>query len=466
VDVLLHAAGLEISRSLPDKEPGEYNLVFDVKTEGWFNLMHAAGELPIGAVVAFSSVAGRFGNAGQTDYSAANDLLCKLVSNLRRTRPTVRGIAIDWTAWGGIGMATRGSIPKIMELAGVEMLDPQVGIPWIRRELLSAGRAGEVVVAGELGMLASAPQAAGGLVPDIVAQAGPMIGAVELREDGLVVRTTLDPKQQPFLNDHRIDGTAVLPGVMGIEAFAEVARLLAPDGWHVVSVEDVDFLAPVKFYRDEPRELTIRAAAVRDNHDVIVRCTLEAERTLAGATEPQRTTHFSGAVVLSRTPIAVERAAAITEPSATVGSDRVYELYFHGPAYQVVDSAWRDHVANVARFAGGLPPNHIGGGTTVVLPRLVELCFQTAGLLEAAEYGRLALPQHVDCLRLVAEPSDGALFATATFDGDGFDCVVQDAAGKVVLAVDGYRTVAIPATVPETVRRGLTSSGRPEMSPA
>ena len=39
--------------------------------------------------MAFSSMAGRFGNGGQTDYSAANDLLCKLLSSLRRTRPEV-----------------------------------------------------------------------------------------------------------------------------------------------------------------------------------------------------------------------------------------------------------------------------------------------------------------------------------------------------------------------------------------
>jgi NAD(P)-dependent dehydrogenase (short-subunit alcohol dehydrogenase family) len=86
---------LEISRSLADKEPQEFDLVFDVKTEGFFNILHAARDLPIGAIVAFSSVAGRFGNAGQTDYSAANDLLCKLTSHLRRTRPDTRAIAID-----------------------------------------------------------------------------------------------------------------------------------------------------------------------------------------------------------------------------------------------------------------------------------------------------------------------------------------------------------------------------------
>ena len=44
--------------------------------------------MPIGATVAFSSVAGRFGNSGQTDYSAANDLLCKITSSMRAGGPT------------------------------------------------------------------------------------------------------------------------------------------------------------------------------------------------------------------------------------------------------------------------------------------------------------------------------------------------------------------------------------------
>ena len=78
IDVLLHAAGIERSHFLPDKDPREFDLVFDVKSDGWFNLLHAIGDMPLGATVAFSSIAGRFGNAGQTDYSAANDLLCKI----------------------------------------------------------------------------------------------------------------------------------------------------------------------------------------------------------------------------------------------------------------------------------------------------------------------------------------------------------------------------------------------------
>src|SRR6185437_5065185 len=58
IDVLLHAAGLERSHFLPDKDAREFDLIFDVKSDGWFNLLHALGEMPLGATVAFSSIAG------------------------------------------------------------------------------------------------------------------------------------------------------------------------------------------------------------------------------------------------------------------------------------------------------------------------------------------------------------------------------------------------------------------------
>ena len=65
IDVLLHAAGIERSHFLPDKDPREFDLVFDVKSDGWFNLLHAIGDMPLGATVAFSSIAGRFGNGAR-----------------------------------------------------------------------------------------------------------------------------------------------------------------------------------------------------------------------------------------------------------------------------------------------------------------------------------------------------------------------------------------------------------------
>jgi hypothetical protein len=127
--------------------------VFDVKADGFFNLLRACADMPLGATVAFGSVAGRFGNAGQADYSAANALLASLSAHLRAVRPETRAIAIDWTAWADIGMATRGSIPALMQQAGIETLPPQVGIPTVRRELVQGHTPGEVVVAGGLGAM-------------------------------------------------------------------------------------------------------------------------------------------------------------------------------------------------------------------------------------------------------------------------------------------------------------------------
>ncbi len=434
-------------------------------------MLDAAGDLPIGSTVVFSSVAGRFGNAGQTDYSAANDLLCKITSSLRRTRPDTRAIAIDWTAWGGIGMATRGSIPKIMEMAGVEMLPPEAGVAWIRRELTAHAFRGEVVVAGELGRMAEGYHPTGGLdVATLGTGGATLVGdVVEANPlDGLVVRTTLDPTAQPFLNDHRIDGTPVLPGVMGMEAFAEVARLLVPSRY-VVAVEDVDFLTPVKFYRNEPRTLTITARTQRDGADLLAYCRLEAERQLPGNDVPQRTVHFTGTVRLSTQRPEPDEAAAAGETAGRKAADTpviapadVYRLYFHGPAYQVVGEAWRDNGAAAGRLAGHLPADHEPSGSALVLgPRLEELCFQVAGLWEAGHEGRLALPAHVDRLRLLGEVATGetedvvAVARPVPGEPGVFDCRVIDPAGKVLLRLDGYRTVPMPGPLADEVRAPL-----------
>ena len=466
IDLLVHAAGVEVSRALPDKEAPEFDLVHDVKVDGWFNVVNAAGDTPIGAAAVFSSVAGRFGNAGQTDYSAANDLLCKVISSFRRTRPDTRGIAIDWTAWGGIGMATRGSIPKIMEMAGVEMLPPEAGVAWLRRELMSHRFRGEVVVAGELGRMAEGYHATGGLDLDAVdTQAGMLVGQVVEASllDGLVVRTTLDPTEQPFLDDHRIDGTPVLPGVMGMEAFAEVARLLVPQ-WQVVAVEDVDFLTPVKFYRDEPRTVTITAALRPDGADLVADCRLEAERQLPGSDSPQRTVHFTGRVRLAMHSLAGEETGPVarTEGAPALSPPDVYRLYFHGPAYQVVGEAWRDDGGAAGRFAEHLPEDRApASAPTVLRPRLEELCFQVAGLWEAGHEGRLALPAHVDRLSLLPELAleqpDGAVAVAHPVAGKPgvFDCEVLDPTGHVVLRLEGYGTVPLPGGLADEVRAPL-----------
>ncbi|MBI4747742.1 MAG: SDR family NAD(P)-dependent oxidoreductase [Acidobacteria bacterium] len=461
IDVLLHAAGLEISRFLKDKEPREFDLVFDVKCDGWFNLLRSIGQMPLGATVVFSSIAGRFGNGGQTDYSSANDLLCKTTSSFRTTRPNTRGIATDWTAWSSIGMASRGSIPKMMELAGIDMLAPEAGIPFIRRELISGSRRDEIVVAERLGLLMDEFDATGGLDVEAINQqlaehreagnVGPMIGNVTGfgLHTGLTIETTLDPKEQPFLFDHQIEGTPVLPGVMGMESFAELAAVLFPDR-SVASVENVDFLAPFKFYRHEPRTIKLVAKFQTDGEDILAFCRLIGTRTLPNQPTPQETVHFTGTVRLTRQPLPEDLEQPATEAEATVNAEDIYRIYFHGPAYQVLEKIWKWEDCVAGQFAAELIENHRPMELeTQLTPRLIELCFQTAGIWEIGETGHMGLPLHVDrVLKLrTGENVSGRQVAIIRRDteNNGFDGVVCDGEGNVFLYLQGYRTVEFTA---------------------
>jgi NAD(P)-dependent dehydrogenase (short-subunit alcohol dehydrogenase family) len=455
VDLLLHAGGLEISRLLPDKERREYDLVFDVKADGWFNLLNGLGDTPIASTVVFSSVAGRFGNNGQTDYSAANDLLCKYTAHQRSTGSETLGVAIDWTAWGDIGMATRGSIPTVMKAVGIDMLPAIAGIPIVRREVTGRATGGELVIGQRLGILLDEFHPTGGLAPDVLADElgrSVMTDAVSSFGifNGLTVSVDLDPTEQPFLFDHQIDGTPVLPGVMGVEAFAAAARIAFPDR-AVLAVENVDFQAPFKFYRNDPRTITVQVTYGLDGDDIIGHCRLIGVRKLANQDEAQVTVHFTGQVRLAIDEPLLEGGKVPAVADTTVDADAIYTIYFHGPAYRVMDRGWIGDESVAGAMNPELPPNHVPDDAPLVTqPRLTELAFQTAGVWEIGTTGRMALPMHIDRVSYATngDPS-GRLHAVVTPADAGFDAKVVDEAGTAFMSMRGYRTVVMPAPVNE-----------------
>ena len=463
IDALIHAAGVEISRLLPEKDPQQFDLVFDVKAGGFFNLLKAARGLPIGATVVFSSVAGRFGNRGQADYSAANDLLCKITSSMPAWRPETRAIAIDWTAWADIGMATRGSIPKVMQMAGIEMLPPEIGIPTLRRELCySPG--GEVVVAGALGLLTEEWDETGGLDPLKAADRLAlqphhlMVGQVKAARlySGWEVETVLDPRLQPFLHDHAMDGTPLLPGVMGIEAFAELASLVAP-GYQVAALENVAFLRPFKFYQMQPQTLYLEVVChPQADGQLLAHTILKSRRELPvkNGPVPQELVHFTADVRLSRSalkPPQPEPLPDVCEP-VRIGRDELYSIYFHGPAYRVLDEVEVCDRQALGRLAAGLPPDtDPEGAAGLMAPRLVELALQTAGAWEIKNKDRLALPAAIGSVTVYAPTIDSsngsskklAALVQVEQGGESFKAQVVDEDGNVYVQIADYRTVPL-----------------------
>ena len=104
-------------------------------------------------------------------------------------------------------------------------------------------------------------------------------------------------------------------------------------------------------------------------------------------------------------------------------------------------------------MAKGLPDNHHPSDLpTLMAPRLIELCFQTAGVWEMGVQGRMGLPQHIDRVSLLArdpERAESRLYAVVTPNprNGSFDAEVVDAKGNRYLQLGGYRTVEIPNAV-------------------
>jgi malonyl CoA-acyl carrier protein transacylase len=470
IDVFLHAAGMERSRKLEMKPIEEFRLVVSVKAVGFFNLfkaMETRDMLPRG-VVFFSSVAGRFGNSGQTDYAAANDLLCKITSAIRNQYPGIKAIAIDWSAWGGVGMATRGNIPTLMKMAGIDLVPPEQAAPMVQAELLAS--TGEAIIAGSLGTLLEARCPHGGLnliKADSALRTGQPVHSMlsdvsdfDLNR-GLTLEAELDPKTQPYLYDHSMNGIPVLPGVMGIEGFSVAAKHIGSvlasnkDGLDVGRLEDIHFLAAFKFYRKEPRRVTWRARAMREQDGLVVYVTLESSRLMKTGAE-KHMQHFSGKVHLKlHEPEVQETSTNIPNWNAsyTVQAEDIYHLYFHGPAFQVLEGVQRSGENVLGKLNKKLPAFTNGEHALLSTPTLVELCFQTAGIWEIGKTGIMALPRSIESLTLYHQNVNGAAIYAEVKpfrSGNGelhFDARVVDSQGRLYLELKEYRTTPLPVTV-------------------
>lgn len=467
VDIFIHAAGIEKSRTLARKSEEEFRQVLEVKVIGFINLFSeliAQGN-SLEAVQVFTSVAGRFGNPGQTDYAAANDLLCRWMPILEKEYPETKFQALDWSAWAEVGMATRGFIPRAMVQAGIEMLPTAIAAPQVWHEL-TRGDSGEVVLAGKLGALEAQMDSSGGmdiLKANEALRAGDPIHTMfsELTglnlSDGTHLEADLDPKNEAFLHDHELNGVPILPGVMGIEGFTVAARHIASvlgtegPGFNVSQLRQIRFEKPLKFYREEPRHITWKAQVVQREGEMVADVKLSSilQNPLGDA---QISEHFSGQVVLEPTEILLPDSwQSIPEwrSDSYLSKEDIYKVYFHGPAFQVLAGVQR----NDEYVLGKLQPDFTEGSNQLMQlsshPMLIELCFQTAGVYEIGAKGKMCLPHSVGALRIYPNQVNGRnVYAfvkprTILDDEQVFDAWVVDEDGKVYLEIKDYRTVQL-----------------------
>ncbi|MGE0194332.1 MAG: SDR family NAD(P)-dependent oxidoreductase [Methylocystis sp.] len=153
IDGVLHGAGVIDDRMMREKTPQSFDMVFETKVIPAIVLAEKLRPETLKFLVFFSSIAGRFGNAGQSDYSAANEVVNKLADGLSHKWPHVHAVAINWGPWDG-GMVN----DDLRKLYASKQIYPIAVDQGQRRclEELERGNTGapEIVVAASLEQIA------------------------------------------------------------------------------------------------------------------------------------------------------------------------------------------------------------------------------------------------------------------------------------------------------------------------
>ena len=429
---IVHGAGLEESKLVADKEWSTFDLIVRVKVDGWKSLYSVAGD-SLRFACAFTSVAGRFGNGGQTDYAAANSILDAEMARLTATGDC-RAVAIGWTGWRDVGMATRGSIEAVFESAGIETLSVEDGVEIFVGEALAGGKR-RVLGCGSLGLMDrydSFREAPLKLPAEMAASIAdprrfPLIDKLVSLDEGksLVSQCTLSVQDHPFLVDHAIDGVPYHPGVMAMEMFAENSLLLMP-GHCIAGFEEVSFGLPVKIMKGA---MTVRVEAnlEKTNGDLSwVNCRLVSDLVNSKGEifgEPRLHHQAKVRLVASSDDLStflqseIEALPAIGTPAdgeLMHHSSFIYLRYFHGPRFQSHGGVLRgveNGVDGIALMRHQLPATDQfaleSEGEEVLLdalPMLIEAGFQNAGLAAMESEGFSSLPIGIEWSTMLRVP--------------------------------------------------------------
>jgi NAD(P)-dependent dehydrogenase (short-subunit alcohol dehydrogenase family) len=253
LDGVIHGAGVIEDKLIEDKTPDSFDRVFDTKVDGAFILARLLQADSLRFLALFSSVAGPFGNRGQCDYAAANEVLNKLAIHLDKSWPG-RVVSINWGPWAKTGMVSP-ELQRQFAQRGLQLISIAAGRRIFDREL-RWGRKGEaeVIVASGVGGTPEVDRSTPARIAFPLLQ---QATRSTVSGNGVEVVRTLEPSHDIYLRDHQLDGKPVLPLAMAMEMMAEVVQHGWP-GLEVVGLRDLQVFRGVIL---EDSSKTIRLVA-------------------------------------------------------------------------------------------------------------------------------------------------------------------------------------------------------------
>jgi NAD(P)-dependent dehydrogenase (short-subunit alcohol dehydrogenase family)/acyl carrier protein len=386
IDALVHGAGVIEDRLILDKDPASFDRVVQTKVHPLLTLSRLLEPERLKLVMLFSSVSGFFGNPGQVDYSAANEVLNRMARRLKNVWPG-KVVALNWGPWDGAGMVTPEVARQFAE-RGVPLVTVPAGRHAIAHELLHpAGRDVRVLV-GPGPWVVEADRLAADLATAPV-HTPLLAGQTVRRLPGAVIeaRVVLDPARQAFLQDHRIDGKPVLPLTVALELMAEAAAAARPE-WHVAQVRDLRLFCGVVL-EQERREIALRAEPLEQGPDGG-----EWRVRITDPRQPVRPLYEALVRLEARMPAAPPAPPLEPiDPAMQLDPPLAYQRWlFHGPAFQVIEQGQGFGTDGIdVTVRGGARGRH----NWLIDPLVLDAAPQLALLWSRAMYATSALPNRI-----------------------------------------------------------------------
>jgi len=327
IDGVVHGAGIIEDKLVEDKTPESFDRVFDTKVNSAYVLAGRLHPDSLKFLVFFSSVSGRFGNRGQADYAAANEVLNKLATRLDSIWPG-RVVALNWGPWRGSGMVSE-AVARQFEERGVELVSTTAGCRMFDDELRYGAKGeAEVILGGGPWAIARTP------TPDLNVKL-PIVSKLQVGASGSVEFVhKLDVSRDLYLQDHRLDGRPVLPAAMAAELMAEIALKGWPE-WEVVGLRGFHLLKGI-ILANGAKSIRLVAKPQTQPGDEADEFQVDVEILEENAELPA----YKGTVILSsRFPETPDYALLKQQDLSNFPTDvtsAYRDLLFHGPRFQCI----------------------------------------------------------------------------------------------------------------------------------
>ncbi|MFM8275171.1 MAG: SDR family NAD(P)-dependent oxidoreductase, partial [Gemmata sp.] len=143
---VIHGAGVIEDKLLRDKTPESFDRVFGTKVDSALTLARKLDPARLKFFALYASITSRYGNRGQSDYAAANEVLSKLAAQLDEKWPG-RVVAMAWGPWAEVGMVA--DLAKHLVARGLKLIEPPVGARFAVDEVIFGAKGEpEVLIAG------------------------------------------------------------------------------------------------------------------------------------------------------------------------------------------------------------------------------------------------------------------------------------------------------------------------------